>query len=147
MNFERHLNLVLGGLFSQDTLLETLDPYGDTVDLEDDTKEDNYVSGSEQVEAAELIKQLRARNELDQSEDNQLGLSLKRSQDAADLATAAYRKVNDLELKVDRGFGGLQKSLIKLSKGEPLEEPDPPGSSIFDEDEELSEFGFMFDDE
>lgn len=139
-----------------DTIAETNDPYGDTHDMPrpDPLKKpqqngDGKISGKEMVDAAELIQQLRTRNELDQSPENQVAMGLKRSQEAADVATAAYRKVNDLELKVDRGFGDLQKSLVKLSKGEPLVDPDDePGGSIFDDDDDdYGEFDFLFDDD
>jgi hypothetical protein len=110
---------------------EASDPYADTSDSGSGTRKSK--GSNEVVDATRYLNKLRRQKEEEKSPEEKLSIALDRSRQSENLASAAYRKVNDLELKVDNGFSKVTDMLTRISSGEPLE--DPEGGSIWDEDE------------
>jgi hypothetical protein len=117
---------------------DDFDPNQDTVDFT--PPDDGMVSGKEIVDASRTLDNLDAEYRAGKNPnmpldfEGRLELALKDSKAAAQTASFAAREVNQLRHDMQRGFGDIMTKLDKIGSGEPMTDPDPPGSSIWDED-------------
>lgn len=93
------------------------------------------------VDAVRTLEQLRAQNLQNMPLDQKLNLVLQKTTEAERIAYRAMRSAEDFERRLDSAFNKLTAMMQRLAGGKPLQEPDPPGSSIFDEGDPESIFG------
>ncbi len=75
------------------------------------------------------------------SVDQKIDLALKQSENAERIAHRTAGAVFTIDNKLDRAFQNLTTMITRIGQGKPAVEPDPPGSSIFDDGDPESVFG------
>jgi hypothetical protein len=70
------------------------------------------------------------------SVDQKIDLALKQSENAEKIAHRTAGAVSAIDRKLDRTFQNLTTMIGRIGQGKPATEPDPPGSSIWDDNED-----------
>lgn len=139
-------------LFEQalDTIIENGRDAAPQIDTAGLTKA--YVAGSDSVNAStpsdngwgtaqqwQSVEQMRGQakaakiNSL--SIDQKIELALKQAEQAEKIAYRSSASISALDVKLDRAFQNLAGMIRRVGGGKPAVEPDPPGSSIFDDND------------
>jgi hypothetical protein len=97
--------------------------------------------GNQMVDAANTLNQMRADHLKNMPLDQKLELVLKKTTEAEKVAYRALQSISDFDSKLDRVFKDLSGQIARVAGGKQPQQPDPPGSSIWDEDDPESIFG------
>ena len=114
-------------IFEEDETLALGSSYGGKpVDSHRSTYDGGKTNSHDIVATQEYLRKLRTKQEHGLNLKQKLDLVMQRSNNAAQLASSAIERIDDLALAVSRINQTLER-LVSPSQ-------DPPGSSIFDED-------------
>lgn len=87
-------------------------------------------------QAAKVREQLQAQHIAAMPIDQKITLALQKATEAEKVAYRTSRDVSDINAKLDRIFKELSGQISRVSGGQAAKEPDPPGSSIWGDDED-----------
>lgn len=88
------------------------------------------------VQAAQVREKMQADNLANMPVAQKIELALQKATDAERIAYRTSRDIGDMNSKLDQIFKQLSGQISRVSQGQPAVEPDPPGSSIWGDDEE-----------
>jgi len=93
------------------------------------------------VDMVNTVENLRQNHFASMPLDKKLDLVLQKTIESEKVAYQALRGVNEFSRRLDAVFKDLSSMIERVASGQPAREPDPPGSSIWDEDDPESIFG------
>lgn len=92
------------------------------------------------VEQWQQVEQMREQAKAEKMNgltiDQKIELALKQAEQAEKIAYRSSAGISALDAKLDRVFQNLSGMIQRVGSGKPAVEPDPPGSSIFDDDDD-----------
>lgn len=99
------------------------------------TPNGNGTRMQQMIDMANTLDSIRADHLANMPLDKKLELVLQKTTESEKIAYQALRGVSEFSHKLDRVFKDLSGMIERVAKGQPAREPDPPGSSIWDNDE------------
>lgn len=86
------------------------------------------------IDMANTLDSIRADHLANMPLDKKLELVLQKTTESQKIAYRALRGVSDFSHKLDRVFKDLSGMIERVAQGKSAREPDPPGSSIWDDE-------------